>query len=286
MNYIELKIKIKPNSEVNRDLISGLLADIGFESFVESESGLDAYIAEKSFSEEATNDVLKNFPLSGVSFQYIIEQIKSRNWNEEWEKNFFQPIVIQDQVIIHSSFHKNIPSFPYDIVIDPKMAFGTGHHSTTSMMVFYLLEQNLEGKSLLDMGCGTAVLAILANKKGAKPVVAIDNDIWAYENALENIRINQATEIEVRLGDASLLGEERYDCIYANINRNILLKDIPLYVNCMNPGASLIMSGFYKEDLSAVSDECHKHNLELIDYKENNQWIAAQFAERKKQRQS
>jgi len=281
MNYIELKISLTPNTEINRDIISALLAEIGFESFMESELGLNAYIAEKSFSEEVVADVLENLPLPDVTFQYEMGQIESCNWNEEWEKNFFQPIVIQDQVIIHSSFHRDIPPYPYDIVIDPKMAFGTGHHSTTAMMVSYLLEQNLKDQSLLDMGCGTAILAVLAYKKGAKPVTAIDNDEWAYENALENIRINQAPEIQVRLGDASLLGEEPYDFIFANINRNILLNDIPLYASCMNPDASLLMSGFYKEDLACISEACQKQSLEMIDYKEDNQWVAARFVLRR-----
>jgi len=277
MDYIELKITLTPNTEVNRDVISALLAEIGFESFVESETGLDAYISEKSFSEDAVEDVLENFPLSGVAVRYEMERIKNRNWNEEWEKNFFQPIIIQNEVVIHSSFHKNTPSLPYDIVIDPKMAFGTGHHSTTSMMVAFLLEQNLKGKSLLDMGCGTAVLAILAHKKGAKPIVAIDNDEWAYENSLENIRINQASAIQVKLGDANLLGKAHFDFIFANINRNILLNDIPAYAACMNPGASLFMSGFYMEDLPAISAACQKQSLELVDYKEDNRWVATRF---------
>ena len=277
MNYYELKISLTPNTEVNRDVISAMLAEIGFESFVESDTGLNAYVAEKLFSEDAVADVLENLPLSGVAVQYESERIKSRNWNEEWEKNFFQPIIIQDQVIIHSSFHKDIPSFPYDIVIDPKMAFGTGHHSTTALMVSYLLEQNLEGRSLLDMGCGTAVLAILAYKKGAKPILAIDNDEWAYENSLENIRINRASGIQVKLGDANLLGEERYDFIFANINRNILLNDIPVYAASMQPDASLFMSGFYKEDLAVISDACQKQSLKLIGYKEDNRWVAAEY---------
>jgi len=277
MNYFELKISLIPNTEVNRDVISALLAAIDFESFVETEVGLDAYITEKSFSKEVVDDVLGNIPISGIIVQYEVEFIKSRNWNEEWEKNFFQPIIIQNQVVIHSSFHKNIPILPYDIVIDPKMAFGTGHHSTTSLMVAYLLEQNLDGKSLLDMGCGTAVLAILAHKKGAKPVVAIDNDEWAYENSLENIRINQASDIQVELGDASLLGKERYDFIFANINRNILLNDIPDYVACMQRGASLFMSGFYEEDLAVISEVCQQQSLKLAGYKKDNRWVAAEF---------
>ncbi|MCL1932408.1 MAG: 50S ribosomal protein L11 methyltransferase [Candidatus Azobacteroides sp.] len=277
MNYFELKISLTPNTEINRDVVSALLAEIGFESFAESELGLNAYIAEKSFSEEAVNRVLENFPLPDVAVQYEANRIIGRNWNEEWEKNFFQPIIIRNQVIIHSSFHKDIPPFPYDIVIDPKMAFGTGHHSTTAMMVSYLLEQNLDGRSVLDMGCGTAVLAILAHKKGAKPVTAIDNDEWAYKNSLENIRINRASDIQVKSGDASLLGEERYDFIFANINRNILLNDIPIYAACMQPDASLFMSGFYKEDLAVISEACRKQSLKLIGYKEDNRWIAAQY---------
>ena len=278
MNYFELKISLTPNTEVNRDVISALLAEIGFESFVESETGVDAYIAEKSFLKEAFDAVLENIPLPGVDIQYGVEFIKSRDWNEEWEKNFFQPIVIQNQVIIHSSFHKDIPPFPYDIVIDPKMAFGTGHHSTTSMMVSYLLEQHLERKSLLDMGCGTAVLAILAHKRGARPVLAIDNDEWAYENSLENIHINQAAGIQVKLGDANLLGKERYDFIFANINRNILLNDIPVYAACMQPESSLFLSGFYMEDLAVISEACRQQSLELAGYKEDNRWVAARFA--------
>jgi ribosomal protein L11 methyltransferase len=256
---------------------------------MESESGLNAYIAEKSFSEESVIEVLENLPLSDVAVQYEINRIESRNWNEEWEKNFFQPIIIQDKVIIHSSFHKDIPSLPYNIVIDPKMAFGTGHHSTTALMVSYMLEQDLTGKSLLDMGCGTAILAILAHKKGAKPVTAIDNDEWAYENSLENARINHATDIQVKLGDANLLKnnchpaldaespDNLYDFIFANINRNILLNDIPAYTACMQPDASLFVSGFYKEDLSVISGACKNQNLELTGYKEDNCWIAAHF---------
>jgi len=281
MNYIELKISLIPNTEVNRDIISALLAEIDFESFVETEAGLNAYIAEKSFSEDAVVEVLKNFPLLDVAVKYEMEWIKSRDWNEEWEKNFFQPIIIQNQVIIHSSFHKDIPPLPYDIVIDPKMAFGTGHHSTTALMVAYFLEQDLNGKSVLDMGCGTAVLAILAQKKGAQPVMAIDNDEWAYENSLENIRINHASGIQVKLGDASLLGKERYDFIFANINRNILLNDIPTYAACMNTGASLFVSGFLEEDLAVISEVCQKHFLQLAGYKEDNRWVAAQFVLRK-----
>jgi ribosomal protein L11 methyltransferase len=276
-HYIQLKITVTPNTEVNRDVISGLLVTIGFESFIESEEGLNAYVNEKFYAEEAVADVLNHLPLPSVSIRYQTEWVQSRDWNEEWEKNFFQPIIIADQVVIHSSFHKDIPQLPYDIVIDPKMAFGTGHHSTTALMVSYLLEQDLNGKSFLDMGCGTAVLAIMAQKKGAQPVVAIDNDEWAYENALENIRLNNASAIRVRLGDAKLLGKERYDCIFANINRNILLTDIPVYAACLFSGSSLFMSGFYTEDIEIISAACREQSLEFVGYKEDNHWGAVHF---------
>jgi len=277
MNYIEIKTFLTPNTEVFREIISALLSEIGFESFMESETGLNAYITEELFSEEAVDNLINNLPLQGVSVRYEVNQIKSRNWNEEWEKNFFQPIIIQNQVIIHSSFHKDIPPLTYNIVIDPKMSFGTGHHSTTAMMVSYMLEQNLDGKSLLDMGCGTAVLAILAYMKGARPVVAIDNDEWAYNNSLENISINGASGIQVKLGDANLLGAERYDFIFANINRNILLNDIPAYASCMHTGASLFLSGFYEDDLCLISEVCQKYSLKFAGNKTDNRWVAARF---------
>jgi len=277
MNYYELQITLIPNTEVSRDILSALLAEIGFESFTESETGLNAFISEKLFSEEKIAEIIENFPLPDTNIEYRIEYIKSQDWNEEWEKNFFQPIIIDDKVVIHSSFHKDIPLFEYDIVIDPKMAFGTGHHSTTSLMVSYLLELVLENKSFLDMGCGTAVLAILAKMKGASPITAIDIDEWAYENSIENIQLNKTPEIEVKLGDASLLGTESYDVIFANINRNILLVDIPTYVQCMHSNSSLFMSGFYLEDMDVIIEKCKEHQLDFISHKEKNNWVAMHF---------
>ncbi|GHU71806.1 ribosomal protein L11 methyltransferase [Bacteroidia bacterium] len=277
MNYYELKIHLSPNSEIHRDILASELAEIGFESFSESENGLDAFVPETLFSEDKIIQLLKNPPLIDAQLQYSIEYIESHDWNEEWEKNFFQPIIIDNQTVIHSSFHQNIPALKYDIVIDPKMAFGTGHHATTSLMVSYLLENELNGKSFLDMGCGTAVLAILASMKGAEPVSAIDNDEWAYENSLENIRLNHTSNIKVSLGDAGLLGNEMYDFIFANINRNILLADIQTYVKCMHRDSSLFMSGFYTEDQEAIRKECEKHGLKFVSYKEKENWTAMHF---------
>ena len=277
MNYYEFKLTLRPNTEIHRDVLSALLAEAGFESFVESDEGLDAYVPEPLYSEEVIAGVLENLPLIDMEVQYRTEKIAGRNWNEEWEKHFFEPIVIDSQVVIHSSFHKNIPPLQYDIVIDPKMAFGTGHHATTALMVSYLMELDLNGRSFLDMGCGTAVLAILARLKNACPVTAIDIDPWAYENALENIRLNHTPDIRVLLGNAGLLGKEVYDVIFANINRNILLQDIPVYAQCMSSGSSLFMSGFYREDRKVLFDKCKEQQLQFISYKEKENWVAVHY---------
>ena len=277
MNYYELKIVLSPNTETNRDILAALLAEIGFESFTESENGLDAYVSEKNYSEEAISGLLSDIPLIDTEISYSANYVEAQDWNEEWEKNFFQPIIIDDKCVIHSSFHKDIPTLLYDIVIDPKMAFGTGHHETTSLMVSFLLETELENKSFLDMGCGTAVLAILAKMRGSGRTLAIDNDEWACQNSHENVNLNHTEDIEVQFGDAGLLGKEKFDIIFANINRNILLNDIHIYTSCLNPGGELYMSGFYTEDLDIISEECKKNGLQFIDNKVKNNWTAARF---------
>ncbi|MCL1937356.1 MAG: 50S ribosomal protein L11 methyltransferase [Candidatus Azobacteroides sp.] len=277
MDYYRLKLTIIPNTETHRDVLAALLADCGFESFVESENGLDAFVPEKLYSETTIAEILENYPLPHTLIRQEVEWIKSQNWNEEWEKNFFQPVVIDNQIVVHSSFHKNIPSAQYEIVIDPKMAFGTGHHATTCLMLSYLLELEVKNRSFLDMGCGTAVLAILAKIKGADPVVAMDIDSYACENSLENIRLNHVDDIQIRQGDASVLGKERYDFIFANINRNILLNDIQIYASCMQEGSSLLMSGFYREDCNLIEEECKKYQLEYISDKEKDHWNALHF---------
>jgi ribosomal protein L11 methyltransferase len=277
MNYYKINLTIIPNTEIYRDVLSASLAGIGFESFVETDKGTDAFVPEKIYSEKAVAEALENFPLPDVQIQYGVELIESKDWNEAWEKHSFQPIMIDSQVVIHGSFHPDIPVLPYDIVIDPKMAFGTGHHATTSLMVSYVLEMNLQNRSFLDMGCGTAVLAILASKKGANPITAIDNDQWAYENSLENVRLNNIPSIRVVHGDASCLGKESYDIIFANINRNILLNDIPAYASCMHRGSSLVVSGFYRKDLKVITETGQEHGLHFVSFKEKSDWTAAHF---------
>ena len=278
MNYLEFQFTINPANEINSDILSALLGEIGFESFVTTETGVDAYIQSDLFEEEQLIDLISNFPVE-AAITYKTNEVVAKNWNEEWEKHYFQPIIIEDKCVIHSSFHKDIPQTEYDILIDPKMSFGTGHHETTSLMLTFLLEENLKGKSFLDMGCGTAVLAILASKKGADPITAIDIDQWATDNAKENIALNHTSNIKILLGDASLLADESgFDVVFANINRNILLNDMNAYVAKMNDGAHLFMSGFYKQDILMIEEEANRLGLRLIHFKERNNWVAVKFA--------
>ena len=275
MNYIEVKFSAKSEESYIFDLLASYLGEIGFESFEEINDGILAYIDDKLFDEELMVQLVKNFPYAN-DIEYKIAEIKQVNWNEEWEKNFFEPIIIGNECLIHSTFHKNLPKAKYDIIIDPKMAFGTGHHETTSLMIAEILKMDLEGKSVLDMGCGTAVLAILAAMRGAKPVTAIDIDTWCIENSIENIEKNGVGEISVQLGDASLLEDQHYDIIIANINRNILLSDIKKYSACLSKGGALYMSGFYTEDIPLIEKEANNYHLKLINYNEKNNWVVVE----------
>ena len=245
MKYLEFAFHTTPCTEVVNDVLSAVLGEVGFESFVEQADGIAAYIQKDLYSENALKEALANFPLPDTQVEYTYQEAEDKDWNEEWEKNFFQPIIISDRCVIHSTFHHDIPQAEYDIVINPQMAFGTGHHETTSLIIGELLDNNLQGKSLLDMGCGTSILAILARMRGAVPCTAIDIDEWCVRNSLENIELNGVDRISVFQGDASALkGKGPFDVIIANINRNILLNDMKQYVSCMHPGSELYMSGF------------------------------------------
>ena len=271
MQYIELKISVQPNEEYITDLLASYLGEIGFESFEEEPEGMIAYIRQEEFDEEALTHLVSNFPYT-TDIQYEILNIDQINWNEEWEKHYFEPIVIGDKCVIHSSFHTNIPNAEYDIIIDPKMSFGTGHHETTSLMIEEILTTDLTGKSVLDMGCGTAVLAILAAKRGAEPVIAIDIDPWCTENSAENEQTNGVGQIQIELGGAERLAGMSVDVIFANINRNILLEDMKKYSACLNEGGVLYMSGFYTADIPVLEQEMHRNDLKLIASREKNNW--------------
>ena len=270
--YIAYDFNVSPKEPATEMLIAQL-GYVGFESFVEQDNGVTAYIQKQEWNSKILEDV---FLLHSNEFNITFEhnEIAQTNWNEEWEKNF-NPIQVDDLVSIRAPFHTN-PSLQFDIVIEPKMSFGTGHHETTHMMVQHLLALDLDTKKVLDMGCGTGILAIFAEMKGAKPIDAIDIDSWCYENSLENIQRNNCNHITVYEGDASLL-KEKYDVIIANINRNILLSDIKTYTDCLNENGVLLLSGFYKEDIVIIEDEVNKHGLTFETMIQRNNWVALKY---------
>lgn len=276
MDYFEFLFKYSSENDYVADLLSSELGEIGFESFVTGSEGLTAYIPTGLYDEAKLKDLIAHFEYD-KNVVFSQKFVEGKNWNEEWEKHYFQPIILGDECVIHSTFHKDIPSAKYEILIDPKMSFGTGHHETTSLMLRALLDADLQGKSLLDMGCGTAVLAILAAKKGASPILAIDIDEWAYNNSLENVALNHAEGIRVAMGGAELLGNETFDIILANINRNILLHDMHKYAACMHEGAELYMSGFYERDIPVIDEEAKKNGLQLLGHEEKNLWVAVHY---------
>lgn len=277
MNYYELTITYTSSlpQDIIYDVLASELGEIGFDSFTETDKGLLAYIKENLYDKEALQNQLRSFPLVDVTFHIEEALIKDRDWNEEWEKNYFKPIRIDQDCLIRASFHEEEPGFTYTIVIDPKMAFGTGNHETTYLMIKEILGIDFTGKEVLDMGCGTAVLAILAAMKGAQKVTAIDIDEWAFRNALENIRLNNKEEIEVACGGAELIADyPPFDLIFANINRNILLQDIPTYAQHLKPGGELYMSGFYQEDIPIIEEACKQQGMKIISFTEKNNWVA------------
>jgi len=276
MNYIEVKFVCTPNDDIVNSILTATIAEIGFESFVEDENGTVAYIQSALFDEAQLNAVLNDFPVE-AEIIYTYKAIEDRNWNEEWEKNYFQPLIIDDRCIIQSTFHKVPATYEYNIFIDPKMAFGTGHHQTTELMIREILKDDFSQKSVLDMGAGTAILAILASMRGADPITAIDIDKWAYDNAIENLSLNNITNVKVEIGGAELLGGETYDIVLANINRNILLADIPAYARVLNNGGTLYMSGFYTEDIPAITEVCSQNGLEFCTNTEKDNWTAVKF---------
>ena len=278
MKYFEFTFDTNPCTETVNDVLAAVLGDAGFESFIEREGGLSAYIQQSLCNEEVIKNALNEFPLPDTEITYNYVEAEDKNWNEEWEKNFFQPIVIGNRCVIHSTFHHDVPKAEYDIVINPQMAFGTGHHETTSLIISELLNSELEGKSLLDMGCGTSILAILARMRGATPCTAIDIDEWCVRNSIENIELNKVTDIDVELGDAGTLqGKGPFDVVIANINRNILLNDMKQYVACMHPGSEHYMSGFYVDDIPVIREEAERNGLNFIHHQEKNHWAAVKF---------
>lgn len=278
MNYIKISINVANMPEYKADVLTFELGEIGFSTFETENDTLIAYAKQTDFSEESLKHMAEDNELS--SDAYSVEEVEDKDWNEEWEKNYFQPIVVdggESKCVIHSSFHTDVPEAEYDIVINPKMSFGTGHHETTSSMLRWILSDSMLGKKVLDMGCGTAVLGILAKMRGAEYVIGVDIDEWCKENATESAALNNV-DMEIKLGDASILpSENTFDVILANINRNILLADMDKYVACLNDGGNLYMSGFYTEDISVIREKAELLGLKYEDFKEKNNWVAIKF---------
>lgn len=275
MEYLEINFSFSiPNVDF-QDVFVQELADIGFDSFVEVEDGLQAFVDQKKYSEKELQDLIVRFKQLGeISFNK--KEIPFENWNSQWEKNF-NPIEFEKKCRIRATFHSSDPSFDTEIIIDPKMSFGTGHHETTFQMVQYLFEIDCKNKYVLDMGCGTGILAILASIKGANAVDAIDIDPICVENSIENVQLNSISNILVSEGTAETIGDKKYDILIANINRNILLADMNTYSKCLRNNGILLLSGFYLEDLEAIKLECLKNKLSFINHKTKNNWVAAQF---------
>ena len=274
-SYIAYHFKIEPK-DPGADILLAELGELAFDSFVETEEGLSAYIQVNDDTADLLNDVyILNNPEFKVS--YVTEEIEQVNWNEEWEKNF-EPINVDDLCYVRAPFHET-KNVPYEIVIEPKMSFGTGHHETTFMMMKHLLNIDVTNMEVLDMGCGTAILAILALMKGAKHADAIDIDNWCYLNSIENAERNNITNINVYEGDAELLADKtnKYDLVIANINRNILLNDMEAYAKTLKTGGIILFSGFYTEDITAIEEAANKQNMFLDNQLERNNWVSLKF---------
>jgi ribosomal protein L11 methyltransferase len=256
------------------EILVAQLAEVGFESFLETDEGLTAYIKKEDWQESLLTDiqVLKS---EDFNISFTCEAIEQTNWNAEWEKNF-DPIVVDNMCTVRAPFHTSFDT-PYDIVIEPKMSFGTGHHETTHLMIQQLLNTDLNGRSVLDMGCGTGVLAILAEMKGARTIDAIDIDNWSYLNTLENVERNKCRHISVFEGDTELIIDKKYDVVIANINRNVLLNDMHAYATSLNANGMVFLSGFYLEDLPVIERECNRHMLKLQEKLEKNNWVSLKF---------
>jgi len=276
MNYYELLFTTITTEDYQQDLLINALGEVGFDTFEEVDLGFKAYIPADDFNEELVRETL--LPYRDLfTFSYEVTLIPQKNWNEVWESNF-EPITIGDQVFVRATFHEPRPEFKYEIVIDPKMAFGTGHHQTTAMMLQLMLENDFAGKEVLDMGCGTGILAIMAAKLGAGRIVAIDYDPVCYDSTIENAQLNHIDNITALCGSKEVIPEEQYDVILANINRNILIDQMSRYAEALKPDGEIYFSGFYETpDLDIITDEARKYGLKYIIHKKDKEWVAAKF---------
>ncbi|MBQ5380832.1 MAG: 50S ribosomal protein L11 methyltransferase [Paraprevotella sp.] len=277
MKYFELDFKITPFSTDAADLLMTLVGEAGLESFVETEDGFKGYAQERLFHQEALDEMVEAFPFIDHQVTYTIVEAEDKNWNEQWEKEGFKPVVIADRVLVTNQ-QDEVSSYDYKIIIDPHQAFGTGGHQTTGMIIERLLHMDMAGLDVLDAGCGTGILSIFALMRGAKHVFAYDIDNWSVRNTLENVALNSVAPIDVVEGDASVLTEGlSYDVVLANINRNILLADMPAFRSVMHNGSRLVLSGFYVEDIPVIREKAESLGMNFVHHREKNNWAAVKF---------
>lgn len=273
MDFIELKVKCAPDFA---EILMAELSEMGFNSFVEVENGFDAYIDEDDYSEDALQEIYERYKAL-TQFSYDLNKIQKRNWNEEWEKNY-EPIIVEDYCIVRASFHTISKNYPIEIIINPKMSFGTGHHATTWLMLKQQIDLDLDQKIILDAGCGTGILGIFSSLKGAKEVHACDIDEWPVENSIENIALNSLSNIKVYLGTVKEIPKPlKYDVILANINRNVLLSEISLYASLQLSKGILLLSGFYDDDVADIEQECNRWGYKKTNTLIKDKWASCRF---------
>lgn len=277
MKYYELTFNIQPYSETASDILSALLADVGFETFIPAENDtLKAYVQQSLYDEESVKGITTDFPLPDALVNYTIDEPEDKDWNETWENEGFEPIIIDDRLVVCDTHHE-AGNYPLRILIHPRQAFGTGSHETTQMILTELLDTDLKGKRVVDAGCGTGILGFLCLMQGAEKVLAYDIDEWSVENTLDNATLNFSNtdgKLEVRLGDSSAIkGEQNYDLLIANINRNILLGDMEIFTSVLKEqNATLLISGFYNDDIHYLTEEASKYGLSLQHERHNGEW--------------
>ncbi|MBL7973096.1 MAG: 50S ribosomal protein L11 methyltransferase [Prolixibacteraceae bacterium] len=274
MIYTQISFKLDPDTAENREILVAMLAELPFESFDETDGQIMGYIPGDSANLNEISGITAHLPFR---ISLSDEVIPDQNWNEVWEKNYFKPLLIGGRCLVRAPFHAEYEPAEFELVIEPKMAFGTGNHETTMLVAEQILDMDLTGKTVLDMGCGTGILGMLASMKGAQSVTAIDIDSWSFESTVENARLNNIFNLEAKLGDASLLGDQAYEIIFANIHKNVIINDLPLYENVLKSGGKLYLSGFYVHDMADVKAKAESLGLLETGYKEKNNWVVYSF---------
>lgn len=274
MIYTQISFKLNPDNQENREILVAMLSDLSFESFDESEDAVMGYIPGNTVEFDQIDETISYLPFS---VQFENELIPDKNWNEVWEKNYFKPLLIGNRCLVRAPFHTEYEPAEFELVIEPKMAFGTGNHETTTLVAEQILEMDLTEKTVLDMGCGTGILGMLASLKGAKSVVAIDIDRWSFESTVENARLNNIDNLQAMLGDAALLGEGSFEIIFANIHKNVIINDLPKYEHVLLSGGKIFLSGFYKHDMPDVKEKAESLGLLETGFQEKNNWVVYSF---------